>query len=334
MRILDDLNLFQSSPHPLFLGLGNFDGIHLGHRALLNEVVADARKNSGIASVLTFKEHPQQVLHPNWRPQLLMSGGYKQLKFDELGIDLCFWLSFTLEFSKLSAENFIRDILIEKLKVKKIYMGYNAFFGHNREGNAQTMEGFSRRLGFSFKKIEPVKIGGEFVSSSRVRKLITEGNFEEAEACLGGPFRIFGKVVSGAGRGKALGFPTANLKLDSGILPPFGVYPVRARVVTKTLNQETVGEQTLQSQFGQWNEGIMNFGLRPTFEQKGASTGAVPEVHLFSWQKDIEGANLETMVYPRLRPEKKFAGEEALKAQIHKDIRMAEAYFSGEPRAK
>ena len=236
----------------------------------------------------------------------------------------------------MKAQEFVEKLLIEKLKVTEICMGSNAFFGHNREGNAAQMQQWAERYGFQFEEIRPIEIHGESVSSSRLRKLITAGNLEEARLCLGRDFSVLGKVVPGENRGKTLGFPTANLKIDSHVFPPLGVYPTRVRVVDLNFEQSRPGDggnkMILSTHSGPWIEGVLNYGVRPTFggSKKEAHT-ALMEIHLLNYHGDLYGKRLEVALYPKIRDEAKFQNTAALKEQIDSDIQKVRAIFSARP---
>jgi len=336
MLVLRNLDSYQPNPaRPLILGLGNFDGVHLGHQKLLSGVCETARQHKGMPAILTFQEHPQKILHPGSKPELLMSGDYKLFLLKEIGIELCFWLSFTEAFSKISAVEFVEDILVKKLQVKEVFLGYNAHFGHGRQGDAQLMRKLAAQFGFGFEEIEPVSVSGDFVSSTRIRKLVTEGHLDQASECLGHSFGFFGTVVKGSGRGEKLGYPTANLEVSSDVLPPYGVYPVKLRVLElEWAPPKGAPKQDFVVQDkGPWLTGIMNYGFRPTFEGGGGTSGkGIPEVFIFDLKEHLYGKTVEVLLHPRLRLEKKFESVEALKMQIAKDVEQAKLYFEGAPK--
>ncbi|HLD50187.1 MAG TPA: riboflavin biosynthesis protein RibF [bacterium] len=323
MQIFTRLESFSPDPKaPLILGLGNFDGVHLGHRKLLSRVTEAARpperKQKGKAAVFTFQEHPQGVLHPQNRLLLLTSPESRFSLFRELGIEVCFFIPFTTEFSRIEPEVFVKDILKKKLGVEKIFLGANARFGHERRGDSKLMARLAGDYGFGFEEILPVESGGEIVSSSRIRNYVQEGRFEEAGQCLGRPFSILAKVVRGDGRGKSLGYPTANLEIGPYALPPFGVYPVKVRVV---------GER----QRATFLSGVLNYGCRPTF--KSGQPEPLLEVFILDFAEDLYGKTLEVVFCPRLRGEITFDGPETLKKQIAQDVENARQYFASRPFA-
>ena len=329
MRILKDLEAFRPNPDlPLILGLGNFDGVHLGHQALLKQVVDKAHRRKEIGAVFTFLEHPQSILHPESRPQLLSSPVHKLFLLDRVGIELCFLMPFTREFAKMDPAAFVEEILVKRLRVSEVCLGHNARFGHERKGDAALMRKLAFRHGFLFEQMPPVKAAGNFVSSSRIRKLIEMGDLENAAGCLGRPFSIFATVVRGVGRGAGLGTPTANLEPESEILPPEGVYPVTLRVICyKETSKAGKGTEEFKvGADGPWLEGVLNYGRRPTFAQK--EIHPIPEVFILDFQGELYGKTLEVVFHPRLRSEAAFANPEALKTQIAQDIKAARSYFA------
>jgi len=334
MHILTDLKAFHPDPsRPLILGLGNFDGLHVGHQALLHSVVEKAKKMQGIAAILTFREHPQQILHPQSKPPLLITGNYKLFLLQTFGIELCFWLPFTETFSKMEPHEFVEKILVHQLQVKDVCLGYNAHFGHDRKGDVSAMRRLALQYEFQFEEIAPVKAAGDFVSSSRLRALVEAGDLDQVETCLGRSLSILGHVQKGSGRGKTLGFPTANMEISSEIMPPQGVYPVALRRLA--LERKTLGEAGVEEFFvrdqGPWLQGILNYGQRPTF-QSGRCEKPVAEVFIFDFKGDLYGQSLEVVFYPRLRPEMKFEDADALKRQIEKDIAHAKSFFATLPK--
>ncbi len=330
MFILSDLETFRPDPSkPLVLGIGNFDGLHLGHQALIQYVLEKARQFNGISGLLTFQEHPQQILHPESKPPLLMSSEYKLFLMKEFGIDYCFWLPFTEALSEMEAEAFVEKMLVHKLQVKEVCLGYNAHFGHHRKGNAVMMKELASRYGFEFEEIAPVKAFEDFISSSRVRRLVTEGKLEEVFLCLGRPFSGMAKVIQGAGRGKELGFPTANLELLSETMPPLGVYPVEARILhLERISLENQGcEELVVRKKSSLFRGVLNYGQRPTFD-KDLLQKPVAEVHVFNFEENLYGKTLEVFFHPPLRPERVFDNAGALKKQIEIDVHEARKYFA------
>lgn len=328
MKIWTRVDLFQKDPRrPLFLALGNFDGLHLGHQRILKNVVEEARRAKGVPAILSFFEHPQKVLNQSRDPELLTSIQHRLFLFFEMGIESCFLFHFTLAFSKTPPSDFVKNILVGRLGVRQVRMGYNAHFGAGRQGNSEVMRTLARQLGFSFHEEEPVKVDDEFVSSTLIRRHVMQGELERAQTFLGRPFSIFASVVRGQERGRGLGFPTANLKPHNEILPPHGVYAVEAREklyhlrpVSGTSEFEYVLERP-----GRWYQGLLNFGFRPTFELSQRSP--VPEVFLFDFEGNLYGKTLEVVFRIRLREEIKFKESGELVRTIKKDVEHAKEYF-------
>lgn len=313
---------------PVILALGNFDGFHLGHQKLLHYVVTQARRHHGLAAVLTFPQHPHSMLHPERKPMMLMSLEQKLFYLAQAGIDLCFLQSFTPAFSKLSPQDFVEKILVGKLHVREVCMGYDAHFGRGRKGDTSLMERLAEKNGFLFKKMKPVMLGGKPVSSSRVRELLTRGKIEKAGKCLARPFSLLGQVIHGKGHGVHLGFPTANLEVHSEILLPLGVYVASARFLPRALSdsKQTRSTWRVARAAREWFPGVMNFGKRPTYPKK-ETPRPVLELHLLGFKKQVYGEIMEVALHTFLRAEQKFSTEDALKAQIQKDVQAATRYY-------
>lgn len=279
--------------------LGNFDGLHIGHRKIIEELVSRSRRAGGLAAVVTFDPHPRKVLNPSNPPVMITTLNHKIKLMSDLGVDVLLILRFDREFSRMSPDAFIRDYLFAGIRFREVIVGKNYFFGRDRKGDIGLLERLARELGFKIDFVEPVRLRGHFVSSSLVRGLISDGKFQEASSCLGRPYSIYGPVVKGSGRGVELGFPTANMDLDDLAHPAPGVFAVDVIVD------------------GQARRGIANLGVRPTFE---ASARPLLEVHLLDFSGDLYGKFLEVMFKRRLRDEIRFESPDGLKRQIEKDI--------------
>lgn len=328
MEVWTSLESYKpDASRPLVLALGNFDGLHLGHQRILRNVIDNAKMKNGCPAVLTFYEHPQRVLRRSQDLRLLTSPEHRMLLFKEMGIEVCFLLRFTIELSKILPEHFVEHCLVNPLGVREVHLGYNAHFGNKRSGDCHLMRRLSKKFGFEFHETEPVMLGGEFVSSSLIRKKIFEGDLSSAKALLGQSFSIFGTVTRGKGRGRALGFPTANLRPHSEILPPAGVYPVQVRQNLFHLKRTSRENQFVHEspEKGPWQDGILNYGVRPTFAD--AERDSIPEVFLFDFEGDLYGKTLEIVFHPRLREEKTFSSSQELVSTIRKDIEAARCYF-------
>jgi len=282
--------------------VGNFDGTHRGHQALVAVAVAWARAQGGTVVVLTFDPHPARVLRPLRAPAALTTLDQKEEILAGLGVDWLAVLPFTEATAELSADAFARQVLAGALGARLVVVGESFRFGHRRGGDPATLRLLGDALGFSVRTVPPVLHAGSPVSSSRVREAVLRGNMAEATALLGRPFFIDGTVVRGDGRGRSLGIPTANVSTENEILPGRGVYAGRSRVPT-----------------GDWIPAVINVGERPTF----GGGGPVIEAHLIDFSADLYGTRLRLEFQAHLRAERRFPGPEALVAQIHADIAKA-----------
>jgi len=289
------------------LTLGNFDGVHRGHQEIIHRLVEAARADGGQALVLTFHPHPGQVLHPAHPPRLVMDWRTRVAHLGDLGVDAVVVQRFNRRFAALTAEEFVRHWLVEGLGVRRIVVGHRVGFGHNRSGTAEVLRRLGADWGFDVEIVGPIEVAGMLVSSSAVRQAISEGAFDRARILLGRPHSVIGRVIHGHHRGRMLGFPTANLRVAGLVLPPDGVYAVRAHV-------GAIGSQ-----------GVANLGFNPTFQDHERSL----EVHLFDVNADLYGKRLEVTFVHRLRGEKRFETVQALVAQIGRDTAAARRVLAG-----
>ncbi|MBV9211470.1 MAG: bifunctional riboflavin kinase/FAD synthetase [Acidobacteria bacterium] len=291
---------------PTVLTLGVFDGLHLGHQLIMRTVVERARALRAMPTVITFDPHPRAVLHPESAPPLLQTFDQKIEALGVLGIEQTIVIRFTQEFAQLGAEDFLRDVVHERLQAREAYLGRGFAFGRGREGNIELLKRMSAELGFYASEVAEVQLRGKRISSSRIRELLKEGCVNLARRMLGRPYGVEGRVVRGHERGRALGFPTANLAPQNRVIPRRGVY------ITATLIE------------GAWRRSITNVGTRPTFERQ-----AEPSVETFviNWSGDLYGDVVRVRFLHRLRDERKFASVEELKEQIARDRLRAENYF-------
>lgn len=278
---------------------GVFDGVHVGHRQVLGTVVSWARAEGVSAVAATFDRHPAEVL--SGKPVPLVSPLGERLRLvAETGIDFCMVINFTLAFSKTTAEEFIRDIVAGRLRARGVVLGHDSRFGRDRGGDLELLARVGRERGLEVRQCEPMLQGGRPVSSSLVREAIFAGRLEDAGLLLGRSPSVIGTVVRGDGRGRELGFPTANLDLAHAVRPPAGVYAAEVPLDGRT------------------HRAVVNIGTRPTFKGTGAE---LLEVHLLDWTGgDLYGRVLEVRLLGRLRDEKRFASAEELKRQIEADI--------------
>jgi riboflavin kinase/FMN adenylyltransferase len=288
--------------------IGNFDGIHLGHRAILKTVVGRAKDLDGEAVVYTFDPHPRKVLRPDSAPGLLTTLDQKIELLAEAGVDAVVVEPFTLEFARTEAEEFIRRCLYERLRPVEVYVGYDFHFGRDREGSMRLLTEMGPRLGFAVTIIPEVTVDEGDVNSTRIRQLLGEGQPERAARMLGRPFTVRGKVVRGDERGRTIGFPTANLAPENEVLPSAGVYAGFVRI----LDDGDPPKDTVV-------RAVTNVGRRPTFEGEGLRA----EAHLIDWSGDLYGRRIEISFVTRLRDEQKFESVDALKLQIGKDVAEA-----------
>jgi riboflavin kinase/FMN adenylyltransferase len=295
---------------PTVLTLGVFDGLHLGHQLIVRTVVERARATGGVPTVITFDPHPRAVLHPESSPPLLQTLDQKVEGFGALGIEQTIVIRFDEKFSQIRAEDFLREVVRDRLQAKEVYLGCGFAFGHNREGNIELLRRVSQELGFFADEVPEVQVRSQRVSSSKVRRLLADGKVNLARRLLGRPYGVEGPVERGAERGRDLGFPTANLHPHNRVIPRNGVY------VTGTLIA------------GHWRRSITNVGVRPTF---GGDAEPSVETFVMDWAGDLYGDVVRVRFLHRLRDERKFNSIEELTAQIQKDVRQAQRYFARQP---
>jgi riboflavin kinase / FMN adenylyltransferase len=301
MLLITDLKDIATGFEKSVVTLGNFDGLHLGHQELIGKVIARAREIGAASVVVTFRPHPLKILAPEKCPPLISIYEEKIRLFEKLGIDVLVKIPFTRDFAKMSPEDFVKNILCDALGAKEIFVGYNYRFGRGREGTIATLKTLGEKFDFSVREVEQVSLKGEVISSTKIRHLLSDGEVEHAARLLGRTYAITGIVVRGDGRGKGLGFPTANIAPKHSIVPADGVYAVRLFVRDK------------------FYDGIANIGLRPTF---GKNVLAI-EVHIFEFNEDIYGEEISLYFVGRIRKERKFAAAADLIKQIHADIETA-----------
>jgi len=293
---------------PTVLTLGVFDGLHLGHQLIMRTVFERARATGSVPTVITFDPHPRAVLHPESAPPLLQTFDQKIEAFGVLGIEQAIVIRFDAEFARIRAEDFLRDVVRDRLQAREVYLGRGFAFGRNREGNIELLKAASGRLGFHADEVAEVRLRGRRISSSRIREMLAAGRVNLARRMLGRPYGVEGRVVRGDERGRTLGFPTANLHPQNRVIPRGGVY------VTASLID------------GAWRRSVTNVGTRPTF----AAREAAPSVETFvmNWDGDLYGDVIRVRFLHRLRDERKFDSVSDLKTQIDKDVARAARYFA------
>jgi riboflavin kinase/FMN adenylyltransferase len=291
------------------LTVGNFDGIHVGHRAIMATVVERARALGGESAVYTFDPHPRRVLRPDVAPRLLTTLEQKLELLEGLGVDVAIVEPFDAEFARIPAERFVSEILHARLAPREVYVGHDFHFGRDREGSMRTLTELGPDLGFSVTIIAEVKVSGRGVNSTRIRELLGEGHVEDAAELLGRPYAVRGGVVEGERRGRSLGFPTANLEPENEILPAVGVYAGRMRF----LDEGTPPR-------GAEARAVCNVGRRPTFKE---ADPVLAEAHLLDVTADLYGRRVELLFMHHLRAERRFPDVEALRRQIAGDVEEA-----------
>ncbi len=289
------------------LTLGVFDGLHLGHQRIMQTVVERSKATNTIPTAITFDPHPRAVLYPENAPPLLQTLDQRLAAFEVLGIEQAIVIRFTNDFAAIEAEEFLREIINERLQAKEVYLGKGFEFGRNRGGNIELLKKMSAELGFFADEVSEIRLHNRRISSSKIRHLLSEGKINLARRMLGRPYGVEGQIEHGSQRGHEIGFPTANLKPKNRVIPRLGVY------VTATLIKDV------------WRRSITNIGVRPTFE-----TEVEPsiETYVFDYNGDLYGDVLRVRFLHRIRDERKFNGIIELKAQIEKDTRRASNYFS------
>jgi riboflavin kinase/FMN adenylyltransferase len=297
---------------PLVATIGFFDGVHRGHQFLIKQVCDEAKASGMESAVITFDEHPRKVLHQDYQPRLLSTLEEKLILLSRTGIDNAVVLHFDREMAGLSAHDFMEKVLHDRLNVKKLIIGYDNRFGHNRAEGFDDYVRMGHEMGIEVIQSQAFSLDGVNVSSSYIRKLIEKGELELANKCLGYPYAIYGKVVSGYQEGRKLGFPTANLDLSGSgqLVPANGVYGVKVRL------QDSM----------QYRRGMMNIGTRPTFNGKNLSI----EAYIFDFSGDIYGQTLVAAFIHRIRDEHKFDSAEELAEQMRNDAKIIEEQFDKE----
>ena len=288
------------------MGLGNFDGLHRGHFKIIERVRRGAAEHGGTPMAMTFDPHPPRVLRPDKAPKLLMTKPQRLESLHRAGISCVAVVRFTRELSEWDPEMFTRTVLVDWLRVSEVWVGANFLFGHGRSGNFTVLRALGQQYGFRADKIDPVRYKDFVVSSTRIRRLVSEGRVDEAGALLGHPYFIDGTVVAGRRRGREIGFPTANLQTANELIPPHGVY-----ATTTTID-------------GVVHAGITNVGVRPTFGEDALTV----ETHLLRYSGDLYGRSVRLGFVQRVRDERQFPDVDALREQIEADRRTADRLFS------
>jgi riboflavin kinase/FMN adenylyltransferase len=291
--------------HPV-LALGNFDGLHRGHRKILDRMRRVAEERGATSVIMTFDPHPPRVVRPDKAPPLLMTKAQKLEAIATAGVQGAAIVRFTPELSNWEPETFVRSVLVDWLRVAEVWVGANFLFGHDRSGNFSMLRVLGARYGFKAEKIDPVRYKDFVVSSTRIRRLVSEGRVDEAGALLGHHYFLDGTIVRGDQRGRTIGFPTANLCTDNELLPPHGAYATTARIA------------------GIVHPSVTNIGTRPTVDTSGRT---VVETHVFDFDRDLYGQTVRISFVQRLRDERAFASLDELREQIEADCQRARVLF-------
>ena len=306
MQVIFNLNEIKKPFTKPVLTIGNFDGVHKGHLALFDKVKERAKAIGGRSVVMTFEPHPLKIMRPANGPQLITHTGQKLELIEKAGIDIIVCVSFDRDFAAIPARDFVSNILVKRIGIKEIVVGYDYTFGHNREGDINLLREIGNDFGFVVHLVGPVEIDHTLVSSTSIRRLVQEGRLEEARMLLGRDFEVQGTVVKGQNRGgRLLGFPTANLNPHGELLPKRGVYAVKLLIDDAVYN------------------GVTNVGYNPTF----GDTGLTVETHILDYTGDLLGKTIKVHFVKRLRDEKTFKSLQELSDQIARDIAQAKEVF-------
>ena len=307
MKIFHSISLFKATK-PTVATIGTFDGVHLGHRKILELITKNAKETNLESLVLTFFPHPRIIVHEDNEMKQLNSLNEKKELLTNLGIDNLIIHPFDMAFSRLTAEEFVRDVLVSTFKIQKIIIGYDHRFGRNRTANINDLIAFGNRFGFDVDQISAEEINEVSISSTKIRNALAEGNVKLANSYLGHPYTLSGKVMKGNQLGRTIGFPTANIKIEENykLIPSNGVYIVKSGVK------------------GIIYCGMMNIGNRPTINGNAQSI----EINLFDFDQNIYGETLTVIILHKMREEQRFESLEALKAQLIIDKKTAQEYFT------
>ena len=332
VKVLRSISELSEIGGPVVLAAGVFDGFHLGHRAVIERAIADARAVGGTPIVMTFDPHPAAILRPENAPPLLTSTRHKLRLLGEAGVQHALVLEFTREFAAKPPEIFIAELAAACSPLREICVGEDWAFGKERAGNLALLKSLGMKLGFDAIGIPAVAVDGRPVSSTVIRAAVEEGELDIAARLLGRDFGVFGKVIEGRRLGRTLGFPTANVRPESEQLPPNGVYAVRVAVAAEGTRRAIPSHEEELAVSGEKVSpplaiggyfGIANVGVRPTVSGEGAQR--LVEVHLFDFSGELYGCDLEVSFLRFVRAEQKFPNLDALRSQIASDVASVRA---------
>jgi riboflavin kinase/FMN adenylyltransferase len=307
MRVIRSVEDVQQAGRKVCLGIGFFDGVHLGHQQIIRQTITDARKHEAIALVITFDRHPNTVVAPHRVPSLIYSLPQKLRAIESLGVDTLLLIPFNKAFSEQTGEAFVRGLASDLGRVQSMCVGANFVFGHKRGGNVELLRKLGAELKFTVHGMAALSLDGRAVSSTRIREAIRAGELDGVSQMLGRAYSLAGPVVRGDGAGHKLGFPTANLDATGLALPPHGVYAVHADAGGKTYRA------------------VLNIGLRPTLQNPQPQLRV--EAHLIDFAGELYGREVEVTFVDKLRPETRFPSLAELRAQIARDILEAQMRF-------
>jgi riboflavin kinase / FMN adenylyltransferase len=307
MRITHNASEVNPGARKACVGIGFFDGVHLGHQQIIRQTIADARQHEAMALVITFDRHANTVVAPDRVPGLIYSLEQKLRVISGLGPDLLLLLHFDRALSEQTGEEFTRALTRDLGQIRSICVGADFMFGHRRSGNVELLKRLGAELKFTVHGVAAVSLDGKAVSSTRIRQAITAGSLDLASQMLGRPYSLSGKVVRGDGLGAGIGFPTANIDVEGLVLPPHGVYAVHVVVA------------------GENRRAVLNIGVRPTLGK--AQPELRVEAHLVDFDGDLYGRELEVVFGERLRDERRFGSIAELRTQIAEDILQAQMRF-------
>jgi riboflavin kinase/FMN adenylyltransferase len=302
METFRSISELSKLPGPLFLAIGVFDGVHLGHQAVISTSAEHARAVNGTPVVVTFDPHPEKILRPEAAPHLLTATPHKIALIRDLGVRHLLIIAFDKKFAATEPEDFVQQLVNDSKPLREICVGHEWSFGKNRRGNLELLKKLGAQFDFNVVGIPPVTVNGEVVSSTTIRQAVEAGDLKKAAEMLGREYTILGTVVRGDDLGKKIGFPTANLSAHNEQFPPNGVYFAEAKLDRAVY------------------PGVVNLGCRPTVSSK---TERVLEIHLLDFNRDIYGKDVQVRFIRYLRPEKKFENLDALARQIEADVKQA-----------
>ncbi|HNQ46127.1 MAG TPA: bifunctional riboflavin kinase/FAD synthetase [Syntrophorhabdus sp.] len=305
MQVFESLDFEEKFANPI-LTIGNYDGLHLGHRKIIERVEIKARENKGTSMLMTFHPHPLTILKPDRFIGLITPLPVKRRLIEEAGIDVMFIIPFTDEFHLISPESFVENILVQKLGIKGLIVGYDFKFGKGGKGNVEYLAAKSTQYGFFFDIQEAITLDNEKVGSNRIRRMIQEGDVKKAGLHLGRPYMIGGTVMAGDGRGRTIGFPTINLQTEFPLIPGRGVY----------VSSVEIGGKRLPA--------VTNIGFNPTFDGQSLTI----ETYIMDFSQDLYNQKVALYFLDRIRDEVKFSSVDELKDRIRKDVEIARAYFT------